>query len=263
MINNWRYILIVFFTVMLFTSHYLRAEEKIVAMQLFKNKSADSSQPQYLIKPDSIIYSLGKGKLREAKSSLDSFGILDPVAYENEKGIMFDEEKDKELRETLASKFSEAEQAYNNYVTKKEEAGIDIQKLKEAQQSIEKANEIWADNYPYKNELEELKNLISIVKSGDEEELARLKKEQARAGAEEGIDNLIKEAKHCEVDSDCVRAGFGCPFGCGTAINKSMLQQIEAKVDDYNKNQEMICMYDCYVPTSLKVKCVENHCKLQ
>ena len=262
MINKMHYLLVLSFTVLFFTSNVLQANDGL-GIQIFDNKSEDSSEPRFLIKSDSVLYYLEKGKLRQAKDDLDSYGILDLVAYENEKGIIFDEEKDKELREILASKFSEAEQAYNNYVTKKEEAGNELQKLKEAQQSIEKANGIWTDNYPYKNELEELNNLISIVESGDEEALARLKKEQARAGAEEGIDKLIKEAKHCEVDSDCVRAGFGCPFGCGTAINKSMLQQIEAKVDDYNKNQEMICMYDRYVPTSLKVKCVENHCKLQ
>lgn len=184
------------------------------------------------------------GKLSDVKNTLD-VAVID------------DEQKDAAIRESLTQKIHKAEQAFNQYLVLKEAANGDLAQFQKAKEWLVKANSIWTDNYTFQSEQREIESLISLVESG------RYEQWQANKNAEEEINSLIAEAKVCAVDSDCVRVGFGCPFGCGTAINKTMLEQIEAKVDAYHKDQEMMCRYDCYVPASLEAKCVGKVCKLE
>ncbi len=190
------------------------------------------------------------------QKSLDA-GQLSGVKNMLDVAVIKDEQKDAQARESLAKKMNEAEQFFNQYLVQKEAAKGDMVQYQTAKMTLEKAIAVWTDNGLFENEQGEIEDLIALVESG------RYEKWQAREKAESEIHSLIEEAKICEVDSDCVRAGFGCPFGCGTAINKDILQQINEKVGDYNKDQEMICMYDCYVPASLKVKCIKNLCVLK
>ncbi|MBU1939854.1 hypothetical protein KKH30_03760 [Candidatus Micrarchaeota archaeon] len=73
------------------------------------------------------------------------------------------------------------------------------------------------------------------------------------------INDEIKKANYCSVDSDCVMEIFGCPFGCGSYVNKAELDRLEKLVSDYHSAQPLACVYGCVSPPS-KPACREGVC---
>ncbi len=203
----------------------------------------DDGEPNAIVDPESILANLKMGKLSYVKTSLDSV-------------VIEDAQKDKEIREILDKKERDAENAYQHFLELYENAEGDLAKLREAKAWLTKATNIWTDNPEYMGAENELNDAFMFVESG------RYEVERTRIQKELEIRKLIKEAKVCNTDNDCVRASFNCFEGCGTAINQSKLKQLNKKVDAYLKETGMACTYDCYSPASLMPKCVDKVCKL-
>lgn len=165
-----------------------------------------------------------------------------------------DETKRTDIEQFLKQRKDEAEKLFEQYLSLKVKLDGDKEYLQQAETLLLRAEAIWTDNYSFKQEHHDLS---AISSSGGYE------KWKAINDAETEVNKLIENAKTCNADNDCVRVGFGCPFGCDTAINKSSLEDIKTKIVEYNKLQKNICMYDCYVPADLKPKCIENQCKLK
>lgn len=75
---------------------------------------------------------------------------------------------------------------------------------------------------------------------------------------EGNIRQKIDDLNYCEVDSDCTSTSFGCPFGCGTFVNKDAdLTEVRSLVKLYDQNCPM-CLYDCmpFQPVCRDDKCV-------
>lgn len=226
----------------------------------------DIATDEKVIIPDGTIITKGDDWVVKPAKAVTSYermqaeleaGMLSRAKKKLDVALVEDDEKDEKIRKLLIAKMVEAENLFNQYIVLKENSNGDMVKLQEAKQQLKKAIFIWRDNRLFRKEKAEIKEIISAVESG------KYEKWHKRDKAEKEIKKLINEAKFCEVDSDCVRAGFGCPFSCGTTVSESMVEQIKSKVEAYNKDQEMMCMYDCYVPPSLKPMCIQNRCSLK
>lgn len=75
------------------------------------------------------------------------------------------------------------------------------------------------------------------------------------------IQEEINNARDCKTIDDCVTFWPGCPFGCGTALNKEQQARIEASVRNYN-NECSACAYRCQ---NLKktLACINSRCTLE
>ena len=60
----------------------------------------------------------------------------------------------------------------------------------------------------------------------------------------EQINKEISQEQACETVQDCRNIWLGCPFGCGTPINKNFEEQVHKAVEDYN-SQCQPCDYRC------------------
>ena len=72
------------------------------------------------------------------------------------------------------------------------------------------------------------------------------------------INQLIKDSKSCQIDSDCEIAFFFCPFGCGVSLNKQKVEEISNLVGQYMQSCPK-CMYRCPSGKILP-KCNEGRC---
>lgn len=83
--------------------------------------------------------------------------------------------------------------------------------------------------------------------------------------SESAIKSEIENANYCSADSDCTIALFGCPFGCGSYVNKNAdINHIKFLVAAY-KSTNFGCMYDCMsppFPVCSNSKCVARVCEL-
>jgi len=69
----------------------------------------------------------------------------------------------------------------------------------------------------------------------------------------------INEANYCSIDEDCIIVDFGCPFGCGSYVNRNAdVDGMKAEIDLYNSCVGGICEYMCMSPR--EPKCVNNKC---
>jgi hypothetical protein len=84
-------------------------------------------------------------------------------------------------------------------------------------------------------------------------------------GTEEEIKNQIDKANHCEIDSDCKVVDFGCPFGCGSYVNKNAdLGYLDAQLSIYRQTN-LQCEYRCIhppVPICEDNKCAPMACEI-
>jgi hypothetical protein len=74
------------------------------------------------------------------------------------------------------------------------------------------------------------------------------------------IQDKISKAKGCTSDDECTIAGLGCPFGCGTPLNKIFEPQIKEAVREY-QGQCQRCAYKCSTRRRT-LKCHEGECRL-
>ena len=68
----------------------------------------------------------------------------------------------------------------------------------------------------------------------------------------------IKAAHACESDSDCVLAHFGCPYGCGSIVNKSRVEPIKKMIDSVRC---IPCVYMCVRPDVILPVCRNGKCE--
>ena len=73
-----------------------------------------------------------------------------------------------------------------------------------------------------------------------------------------GIQEDISEANYCGEDSECIIVNFGCPFGCGSFVNKNA--NIEIIRDKIAKYQNIPCKYNCITPKN--PRCINNRCTI-
>ncbi len=82
--------------------------------------------------------------------------------------------------------------------------------------------------------------------------------EIAQKIAEQDIHTVIEKANYCESTDDCKIVSFGCPFGCGSYINKKEEKPLQEKVVKYFLSHGERCIYDCVGP--VEPVCVDRKC---
>lgn len=82
--------------------------------------------------------------------------------------------------------------------------------------------------------------------------------------SESQISAEIEKANYCSADSDCTVVYFGCPFGCGSYVNKNSADYLKKLVTDY-QSTHLQCEYKCmmlYLPMCKEGMCVEKICEI-
>lgn len=75
----------------------------------------------------------------------------------------------------------------------------------------------------------------------------------------EEINAKIGQANYCSVDADCVIEYFGCPFGCGSYVNKNAdTASIREQIKSYS-GACGTCEYDCFEP--VPPVCLNGKCQ--
>jgi hypothetical protein len=75
----------------------------------------------------------------------------------------------------------------------------------------------------------------------------------------EQIQEKIESANYCEVDDDCIIVDFGCPFGCGSYLNKDFdVNDIQKDIEVFQSCPESNCEYKCMRPSP--PICINNKC---
>lgn len=70
----------------------------------------------------------------------------------------------------------------------------------------------------------------------------------------------LAQSRSCELDSDCTLAGFGCPFGCVTSVNKSALEALSLQGKTFQAQCHR-CVYVCPAPVfERRAACVGQRC---
>jgi hypothetical protein len=77
----------------------------------------------------------------------------------------------------------------------------------------------------------------------------------------EQIKEKIEFANYCNTDEDCIIKYFGCPFGCGSYLNKDVnLNEIQKDIETFQSCPESQCMYKCgNLP---KPVCINRKCRI-
>ena len=71
---------------------------------------------------------------------------------------------------------------------------------------------------------------------------------------------MLLGARSCEVDADCTLASFGCPFGCVTSVNKTVVVELQTVGREYQKRCHN-CVYDCAAPVfEWRATCIQSQC---
>ena len=72
------------------------------------------------------------------------------------------------------------------------------------------------------------------------------------------IRKIINKSKSCKTSNECTIIYLGCPFGCGTALNKSNENSVVKATNEYHAKSCNACMYKCKHIT--KAECINNKC---
>ncbi|MBN2095351.1 MAG: hypothetical protein JW727_04850 [Candidatus Aenigmarchaeota archaeon] len=80
-------------------------------------------------------------------------------------------------------------------------------------------------------------------------------------GRQDDLFALLGEENHCQSDSDCSVASFGCPFGCHTLVSlDANITRLEESVLEY-REECAECSYQCGTgPKETEIKCRQNKC---
>ena len=75
----------------------------------------------------------------------------------------------------------------------------------------------------------------------------------------------IEKANYCSIDDDCTIVSFGCPFGCGSYLNKNAgIANLQSMVSSYQATH-LQCEYRCMmppVPVCRQGICVPKICEI-
>jgi len=81
----------------------------------------------------------------------------------------------------------------------------------------------------------------------------------------EGCNKIVEEyeqkletANYCDTMEDCIILSLGCPFGCGTYINKKEEESLTNYAKSYDEKGCSRCMYECMGPN--QPVCENNKC---
>ena len=84
--------------------------------------------------------------------------------------------------------------------------------------------------------------------------------------SEKEVTQEVLRANYCTVDSDCVLVNFGCPFNCGSYVNKGTdIERLSGLVSDYLSTATN-CIPSCppfVSPACSNGKCVPDTCKFK
>ena len=72
------------------------------------------------------------------------------------------------------------------------------------------------------------------------------------------IRDFINKSKSCNTSSECIIIDLGCPFGCGTALNKNHVQLVVKETNKYHAKSCNACKYKC--KPVIEAECVNNKC---
>lgn len=82
--------------------------------------------------------------------------------------------------------------------------------------------------------------------------------------AEERMQALVDDARHCEVDADCTIFDYGYPIQCLTSVARSEITAIRLEYREYEKSCEYRVYYDCpSEPLERQAVCRNNRCEVQ
>ena len=82
--------------------------------------------------------------------------------------------------------------------------------------------------------------------------------EDDKGALEKEIKTKIESANYCVTKQDCEIVFLGCPFGCGSYVNKDFdLRPIRDKIKEYIEKFGA-CDYNCFQPSA--PECVNNKC---
>jgi hypothetical protein len=75
------------------------------------------------------------------------------------------------------------------------------------------------------------------------------------------IKEKIESANYCNTDGDCVIQDFGCPFGCGSYVNKNFnTNGIKKEITAFQSCPESRCRYKCMFPP--QPVCINSKCRI-
>lgn len=77
----------------------------------------------------------------------------------------------------------------------------------------------------------------------------------------EAIKEKIEAANYCNTDEDCIIKDFGCPFGCGSYLNKDFNPDgIQKDIEAFQVCPESGCRYKCI--SAPKPVCINRKCRI-
>ncbi len=70
----------------------------------------------------------------------------------------------------------------------------------------------------------------------------------------------LEQSRSCTVDADCALATFGCPFGCTTSVQMSVVDELKREERAF-QDACHYCTYICQVPfLEWRPACVRQRC---
>ena len=71
---------------------------------------------------------------------------------------------------------------------------------------------------------------------------------------------VIDESRDCKEVDECGLAGFGCPFGCGSAVRRDAIEKLKKLEAEFNQRCPG-CDYRC-AQVMRQLKCIDSKCVL-
>lgn len=62
---------------------------------------------------------------------------------------------------------------------------------------------------------------------------------------ERSFERAVDDANYCETPDECVELYPGCPLGCVVLVNEAEADDIQKKIDRYDRQHRDTCVYDC------------------
>ena len=76
------------------------------------------------------------------------------------------------------------------------------------------------------------------------------------------IRTLISEPQICQTAQDCLKAYYGCPFGCSSLVNLNNHEKISTLINTLALTNGSRCIYKCGAPPKGSPACIDHICAL-